>query len=506
MGQTADGARVAGKLAQVLSEAMAHHEEAHADARSERGKKHVEGVMEHLERELLPILSPFLKDIAPELGDHPHAQEVLGWITDPDHFVQLVPIMMAIYPIVVGYVQAIVSPSVQNVANIAWTADPSLGLSAEAAAGAVIRGWISEAQGARIANSKGVGVDAFKTMCNTGRLPPGPSQVLEGWNRGFLGQGEVQKAIIESDIGSQWAPFFMKLRYAAMSPALAVEAAVQSHLDMGEAQRRYAMGGADPADFDVAYQTAGSPPGVEQMIALMNRGALTEAQVVQGIAESRMKTKYTPAVLQLKERLLPLDSCRQLVRSGAMTKDEAVGQLVKQGYNPTIAAQAIDAVAGGKVEAAKDLSAATIIDLYEAHMIDRATAVSDLGSLKYDEHEAGLLLALADHRAADKVLNHTVTVIKTAYTHKRIDEADARARLQNAGVPADAQAVLIAEWKLNMAERVRTLSEAQIVAATKKGVLDVQTAFTRLTDLGYSEEDSTILLATAGLIDLTAGS
>lgn len=506
MGQTTDGARLASKVAQVASETMEHHAQAHEEEASARGQRHVASVMEMMEAELKDVTGEFLRKFAPDAETHPDAAHVWSWITEPTHFVELLPLILAIQPIIQGYVQSLLGPSFIDVAHFANRLDTRVGLSPQEAAGAVIRGWIPQSQGEAFAEQNGVSGNDFDWMVKTGQLPPGPETVLQGWRRGFIGAADVRKAIIESDIGSQWAAFFMQMKYEPMSPALAVQAAVQGHLSLDEAPGFFAAGGADPAHWQVAYDTAGEPPGPGEMLQLLNRGKMTEAQVTLGIQESRVKDKYIPALLELRHKIPPLRSVTSFITKGAMTHEEGIAALIADGYDAGLAAKIVAAASSSKVATQKNLAAGTVVDLYEAGLIDKATADTDLASLGYEPGESGLLIALADHKVQAKAQAHELSVVKAGYTKGNLTVAQAKAFLTNAGLPNTAQVQAISEWDFEIKARVRGLTEAQVIAAAKKEVITVDDAGARLTAMGYSDTDVGVLLGTAGLLTAdTAG-
>ena len=85
-----------------------------------------------------------------------------------------------------------------------------------------------------------------------------------------------------------------------LSPAELAQAVVQNQVGQDWAESQAKRSGLSPELFDIAVKTAGLPPGLSEMLSLLNRGLVDEETVRQSVAESHTKTKYTDALLNLR--------------------------------------------------------------------------------------------------------------------------------------------------------------------------------------------------------------
>jgi len=88
--------------------------------------------------------------------------------------------------------------------------------------------------------------------------------------------------------------------------------------------------------------------------------------------------------------------------------------------------------------------------------------------------------------------------IRAAYLTRRISKGTASNDLDQLGIPSAARDQWLTDWDIDLSTHVKTLTEAQIVAAMKKEVLTPDDAEVRLEQLGYSTQDAVILINTAG--------
>lgn len=367
---------------------------------------------------------------------------------------------------------------------------------ADAALG-VLRGDLSEGQGAAIAAANGMTAADFQVfIANTGE-PLGLEQLLEAKRRGFIDAARFDRGFRQSRYRNEWLDVANAISLSPMSTADAVDAAIQGHLSYDAAKAKAVQNGLEPADFDPLYQTAGEPIAREQAAQLYNRGLMTEAQVKQAIVESRLKPKYTDLAFDLHVRLPEGRQIVAMVTHGVVTKAEAAQLLTELGYTPQVAGFLIAEGTSAKVGAHKDLTVGEIRQLYTAGVFTAEHAAQLLGQLGFDATDAGFLLKSWDLLAAAAVTRQAIGVVRAKYVARHFDEQQANLYLDSLGVAAEAKARLLIVWDTERAATVRTLSEAQIVKAHKDGLIGGQVAYDRLQGIGYSADDALILLGVA---------
>lgn len=362
------------------------------------------------------------------------------------------------------------------------------------AALAALRGNLSTDDAAKLAAESGFDRKAFDLLvANTGE-PPGTEQLLEAYRRGFIDKQRLEKGIRESRVRNEWVDVVERLRLQRASPADAIRGVVQNHISDGDGKKIAEEGGLDPQDWGWMVQTAGNPPGPMQMIELWRRGHMTQAEVEQGIREGRTKNKYIPHLINLK-RVLP--EGRQIigmVTRGGLTEAEGARLLHERGYDETVTRALIHSATSAQASREKEIARGEITELYYDHAIDEQQAIHHLHVLGYTTETAKLVLSIMDLKRERALQHAAMSPIRTEYIARRIDENEARTRLNTIGIPHKQVELAVKLWTVDREAHTKLLTEAQVVRAHKKGLLDRAGAETRLRALGYHAADARLLI------------
>jgi hypothetical protein len=301
------------------------------------------------------------------------------------------------------------------------------------------------------------------------------------------------KGITQGPLRNEWFDVVESLGQVPMSTADAIEAAVQGHLSLDQSRAIARQNGLLPDHWQPLYDTAGSPPGVQQMVSMWHRGQLTKPELVQGIQESRLKNKYIERVIAASETLPPERSIISLVTKGALTSEQGYSLLLKRGYAPDIATALIGEAHVTKNAKTRDLAESQIVALYEDQAIPVADATQMLDDLGYSADETSMILTLADLRRVRKYTDAAVAKIRSAYVARRIDENTAATTLDTLRVPPTQRDTLLQLWSLERDVSTKELTLAQAHAALKAGLIDVNEFGDRLLGMGYAAADAAIL-------------
>lgn len=363
----------------------------------------------------------------------------------------------------------------------------------------VVRGIIEEAPAAHEAELQGVSTDRFAKLALQAGEPPAIEQLLFLYRRGKIDQARLVHGIRQSRVRNEWVDAIEALQYVPLSPADAVMAAVQGHLDQGAAKRKWAEGGIDPADFDVAYQTAGEPIAPGQALDLWNRGKMTQAEVAQAIRESRIKDKYIPFVEQLRVYLPPVRTIVALLRQHAVTDDYA-RQLFRENGVRTADAEAYIAEAHNtRSSAHRAFTTGQVQTFIRDGAVTEADGRDMLAALGWSPDEVDLIVTNAQLEQLNRARNQAIARVRSSYVGHKIDRTTAASDLNALHVTDTMAGQLLDLWDDELAANVRVLSEAQVVTAAKKGNMAPADAVSYLEFLGYAEGDALILLANGGV-------
>jgi hypothetical protein len=101
---------------------------------------------------------------------------------------------------------------------------------------------------------------------------------------------------------------------------------------------------------------------------------------------------------------------------------------------------------------------------------------------------------VADIKRERKLIDAAITPLRSKYIARHIDESEASNLLDKIHLPSSQRDLLLDYWAVDRAAQTKTLTEAQIIAANKLGLIPDADAEKRLISLGYNLEDARILL------------
>src|SRR5574337_542374 len=365
----------------------------------------------------------------------------------------------------------------------------------------LLRGSISEARARQVADLNGISHDDLGVIVDNTGEPPAVEELLGLWRRGAIGEAELERGIRQSRVRNEWIPAVKQLGIIPPSPADALDAYLKGQIGEGTAKQRFEQAGGDPTWFQTAYDAAGEAPSPVEAGEMANRGLIpwtgTGPGVVsfeQAFLEGPWRNKWLKPFRAVVEYLPPPRTVTALLNEGAITVAEAQDLLQKTGLTPELAKAYTLESSHTKTRKQRDLTVSQIETLYRDQAIDQATATAMLVSLGYDDTEAAFIVTTVDFQRISTALSQAVGAVHTAYTNHRIDRATASGQLDGLQVPAGQRDQLLTVWANERATRVRVLTEAQVHAAFKKGILDQDGAMTRLVQMGYSDQDAAILL------------
>lgn len=370
------------------------------------------------------------------------------------------------------------------------------------AALALLRGVIDETQARAIAAVNGVtAADLDILVANTGEPPP-MIELLSLWRRGKIDTARLDRGIRQSRVRNEWIDAIHMLGVIPPSPAEALEALLEGQVDRPEALRRYVEGGGDPTWFEQSFNTHGQAPSPVQLQDMANRGIIPwggtgpgAVSFAQGFLEGPWRNKWQSAFRKAAEYLPPPRTITALVRAHAIDHATALDLLVKQGLNHELAAAYIAGASQDKVKPHRDLAVGEIRTLYRDHALDEAQAKAMLVGLGYDDQEAAFIVQVVDLERARVYIESAIGRVRSRYIGHTLDKGGAQTALDALGLAASQRDWLLGVWTIEREATVRRLTQAQVIRAHKRGLIDDADATARLVAMGYPQTDAAILIA-----------
>lgn len=362
-----------------------------------------------------------------------------------------------------------------------------------------LRGEMPLADAIAYAAQLGVLETDFNTLvANTGE-PPGTEMMMEALRRGFVDQPTFDRAILQSRVRDEWIPTLLKLQFTPMSTADAVRAVVENYLSSDDGAIIAAQNGLEPEHWPIMVESWGRPLAHEQMMELYYRGEATIDEVHQAFRESDLKDKYIDQAVALGRRLVPIRQVTEMLQHNVINTDQAFVMLHQQGYSDDDVASIINLGNALHVQTHKALTKADIVALYVDSLLPRQDALDRLVALGYSQQDATDELDLAQFKAKAAQLRTIKTGIEAEVKAHDLKPVDAIAQLVTAGLDNEQAKMLVDQWTLQKQTVTRGLTEAQIAKFAEDQLIQPADALNRLTALGYSAADATLILADKGV-------
>ena len=405
-------------------------------------------------------------------------------------------------------INAALAPELAGLQEEVFKLNPSLQLTVADTVAAVVRSYLTAAEGAEEASLSGIDARRFKLLVNTAGNPPGVSELLELLRRGVIpeaGSGadsvSYEQGVREGQTKNKWIEPLKALKTSLPSPEAALEALLEGQTDKATALKLYEQWGGDPRYFDLMFETRGSAPTPLEAATMARRGIIPwegtgpdATTFQQAFLEGPWRNKWLEPYKTLAEYIPPPRAVTAMLRAGSITKEQAQRFYSWSGANAEVTAALLADATRQRSQTTLQLSRATILSLYEEGRFSREQAKAELVKRGEPEEVAELELVEAEWRRARTLEDHAVTRIHALYIGHKIDKTTAGSGLAELKLGKDQVAAMFAVWDVERAANVRTLTPAQILDLLLLGVPEAAVQ-AMLVDEGYSEQDATFLVA-----------
>ena len=382
-------------------------------------------------------------------------------------------------------------------------------LSPADAASAVVRNFITAAEGEAVAAKSGVSAATFATLVALSADAPGPQQLAEALRRGAIpaaGSGvdstSFEQGIAEGRLANKWAPVIQDLAKLWPTPVNALNAQLKGAFTGDEGKALYEKLGGDPQFYDWLLFSEGSAPTPNEAADMARRGIIPQkgtgpdaVTYEQAFLEGPWRNKWQDAFWQYSQFIPTAREVITLLKDGAVDKETAAAWMHRAGADDATTAAFIMEADTALLSDYRGLTTNAVLGMYYNRLITAADATSILQSLHVSAEAAPLMLAYADLQRAIAATNSAVTRVGSLYAARKITAATAKQSLLSLQVPAAAVQEILTVWQLENSINVKLLTESQIVDAWVYDIMDDATALTELTNIGYTPYDAWVLLS-----------
>lgn len=377
------------------------------------------------------------------------------------------------------------------------------------AASAVVRNFITMAEGQTVAAQSGVSASTFATLVHLSGDAPGPQQLAEALRRGAIQQSgsgpdstSFEQGIAEGRLANKWAPVIQDLAKLWPTPVNALNAQLKGAFTGDEGKALYERLGGDIQFYDWLLFSEGSAPTPVEAADMARRGIIPQkgtgpdaVTFEQAFLEGPWRNKWEDAFWQYSQFIPTAREVITLLKDGAVDKATAAAWMKRAGADDVTTAAFIMEADTGLLSDYKGLTAQSVLGMYYNRLISPADATSILESLHVSAEAAPLMLAYADLQRAIAATNSAVTRVGSLYAARKITVETAKQSLLSLQVPAAAVQEILTVWQLENSINVKLLTQSEIVNAVEYGIMTAEEGITELTNIGYTPYDSWVLLS-----------
>jgi hypothetical protein len=462
-----------------------------------RKKQHVEDVLHQLEADLAPLVGPIVQQVIDNPATSPELAALLSEAVEPGHQFGSLVVGFAIGSTLAPALSSALEPEFEAIGQAAWQQNPSKEITADTAAAAVLKGVLTQAEGAALARRSGINGTQFDHMVEAAGQSIGIAEALLLYRRGQIDRGHLDEIVRYSNVNPRFYDDVPKLQYGPPPAGEVIAGLLKGHLTQGEAATKLGHAGINPDELEWMRATAGRPPSPMEMVRLWHRNEATQGDVERAVAQSDINNDYLPFVLKLGRWYPPPRSIMAMVRSGGITDDRARQLFTYAGVPVDVQDDMIREAHQSKSETAthvKTLTSAQVVRMYSTRLIGRANANGKLLALNYSQADANLLLDFADDERIERLQAATINKVGAKYVAHRLNLNDATHLLTVAGVPNAAQTDLFALWNVQRDATVQVPSASAVVGAYRRGDIPPLECKNRLLNLGVQPQDLDIFV------------
>jgi hypothetical protein len=462
---------------------------------NDRKYEHVKNILETFEEDFSPHLAAILAHVVDNPEVPAPIRQLLSELTGPQHLTASLGIGIAVGAIVGPVVGSAVAPFIQTLANDVWALHPTVPLSPQEAAAAVIKGVMTQGTGEAWAKESGISPGAFADMVNITGQAIGIVEAVALWRRGSIDDTELARVVHYSNVRSDFLDDIRLLRYDVPNRNEALTGRLKGHLDDATARDMFSKAGGELRNYDWMLASSGRPISPEEMVRLWNRGEATELDVDAAVAQSDINPAYLDFVKRLRWYVPPVRSIMAMLRSGAIDDTRATTLFTENGVRAVDIPGYLAEAHHGRTASVKQLSEAQTLRLYGAKFITNGEATIRLGKLGYNAADITLLLGFADEAQHERYVNAVVTRVHAKYTTYKLTAQEATAALVADQIPAPAIADYLRLWLIERDASVHVLSPAAIVGAYRRHEIPAAECKARLLAVGVQPGDLRIIVA-----------
>lgn len=319
-----------------------------------------------------------------------------------------------------------------------------------------------------------------------------------GW-LSWIGTGEVLGRLVQKPLSKR---LNLILRDRDLSRDIYEKMFAFGSIDFNRFKQAMAEEGWKDEDIEKYKIALYSELDADRVKELVRLGQISISEYKKRLMDIGIREEVANKLVKLVFKLPTLSEIRKALKNGLISEADAIDLLLLHGYSIEHARLLLSDVKAEKIEEQRDLTKSDILKAFEYGIINEVKAREFLKDLGYDNDEIDILISTTKKRIAlkniDKGRDLAKSDILNAYIKDVLTATEAKDLLRKIGYDENEANILLriaeSRKKIEPKERKRDLARSDIVKAYKTNIITKEEAMNMLKQLGYSEEESEIIL------------
>ena len=242
-----------------------------------------------------------------------------------------------------------------------------------------------------------------------------------------------------------------------------------------------------------------SLPSPQQGFEMLHRGVINEQDLNLLLRALDIMPFWREKLLAISFNPLTRVDVRRMYSLGVLSENEVEKAYRDIGYTPENAERLRAFTVRQTVASQSGLSVSKVITAYKNSQATRQDAYNAISRLGVNPQNISEILESADIQLDWQRVKDRIAAVRNLFKKERMEEAQARSDLRNAGIDGNKIDLLISQWVNEIDDEHGTLlSKTDVLAMVKKKLITTQRAQQELSLLGYTTERANLLLASIG--------
>lgn len=231
-------------------------------------------------------------------------------------------------------------------------------------------------------------------------------------------------------------------------------------------------------------------PSIEQAFEMYHRGVINWDELNILLKAHDIMPYFREKLLKITYNPYTRVDARRMYAMGVLSEEEVYRNFLDLGYDPDHARKLTEWVKLSVLEDVKTISKSQIQELWEAGDLSDEEAVKYLMYIGYDEESAKLIKTVWEHERANKEIKNEIARLKAMYRAGLISESQLYDGLTALGLSSGRLNKEYADAVKEKRVESKIPSKEDLLKWVKLDIITLEEYFERMSQIGYSREDS----------------